>query len=962
MKWLSTPFLDKGRGLKTKVTFPGRRMPEMWNVVGPSAGAYGGGTASRVQDWENESKFRKKDRGRERSRSPLRNMSASAGYEDPKQMIACRTQPNKCELQYQLFRLKRKFEEVKKRYRQDKEIWVKEKEMLLREVSQIQAGENRRILLDLRSILEGVQVKVQKEEDQRAELQHQYSTDKYAWELERTELKYRIAQLEVKANKQCIERTPQETRETIGKEREEQKQLLANIHSAAMDLRKELENSERNWGREKMELLERFDNERKEWESQLNNMQRKIEQIYWDVNSRQECKLNSQRNGQKERKNTSDDWVLLNLHASSLECNESHDAKDQNCMKSARADGVGMEDVLLTDTDQGIGKSASNPLFIEELSLESLEEGGSSQNLGNTQNDKKKFSSALNAALRAIAKVSEELCSYQEEVQKKVSHRRTKSVSYLQECKETENGNTLLRNETSSDENSCVSNDISEALGPTLSEYQKCSEEQYNEKNWNHSNRDGHGISPGLSGGGSLKDVFSSRKKAPPVPPRTSSWYLASSFSTFPPDHEDAVKEDNSNYKTQNRIAEKSCNSPYVVKNFEANLQDNEQKSFIDERMFETLSAQIKYDMDPKCNKNSNHSKWSCDETKLGFRTENKYFRSTAKTFSSDKNIMLPTQEQSLGPNSNSGLRQTRPLSPKFNPSECNFSNTSSTTGVCSTSDVFVQSALDVPSTQTGTFRRTVIKTESCDPIVGGKLVELAQNETTTYPGSSFSLHSAGNVTATKQFSSKHIGSAFRPYRSPSITNTKIAGQDKHSNKFPGWIADNDKSHMLDQVDLIPNNFTSPTLSPPCTMSNFGIVQTMLRNNERPASPSFHVKKEVANGRIEQQASHSGSLHENPNKITHLVQILHRDQEKKEVRKKSGPCQCVSGQQASLPVTLPPVTMRLNSVSFSRPARPQNCRLPSRWATRSQCAPAVLNQAAQKHSRTFLFDIETSII
>ncbi|XP_067874276.1 uncharacterized protein KIAA0408-like isoform X2 [Heterodontus francisci] len=770
-------------------------------------------------------------------------MSASAGYEDPKQMIACRTQPNKCELQYQLFRLKRKFEEVKKRYRQDKEIWVKEKEMLLREVSQIQAGENRRILLDLRSILEGVQVKVQKEEDQRAELQHQYSTDKYAWELERTELKYRIAQLEVKANKQCIERTPQETRETIGKEREEQKQLLANIHSAAMDLRKELENSERNWGREKMELLERFDNERKEWESQLNNMQRKIEQ-----------------------------------------------------------------------------------------------------------------------ALRAIAKVSEELCSYQEEVQKKVSHRRTKSVSYLQECKETENGNTLLRNETSSDENSCVSNDISEALGPTLSEYQKCSEEQYNEKNWNHSNRDGHGISPGLSGGGSLKDVFSSRKKAPPVPPRTSSWYLASSFSTFPPDHEDAVKEDNSNYKTQNRIAEKSCNSPYVVKNFEANLQDNEQKSFIDERMFETLSAQIKYDMDPKCNKNSNHSKWSCDETKLGFRTENKYFRSTAKTFSSDKNIMLPTQEQSLGPNSNSGLRQTRPLSPKFNPSECNFSNTSSTTGVCSTSDVFVQSALDVPSTQTGTFRRTVIKTESCDPIVGGKLVELAQNETTTYPGSSFSLHSAGNVTATKQFSSKHIGSAFRPYRSPSITNTKIAGQDKHSNKFPGWIADNDKSHMLDQVDLIPNNFTSPTLSPPCTMSNFGIVQTMLRNNERPASPSFHVKKEVANGRIEQQASHSGSLHENPNKITHLVQILHRDQEKKEVRKKSGPCQCVSGQQASLPVTLPPVTMRLNSVSFSRPARPQNCRLPSRWATRSQCAPAVLNQAAQKHSRTFLFDIETSII
>ncbi|XP_067840672.1 uncharacterized protein KIAA0408-like isoform X2 [Heptranchias perlo] len=869
--------------------FPARGLPEMWNVVGHGAGAFSGGYASRVQGWENVSKSREEGRGRERSRSPLRNMSTSAGSEDPKPggsvpVSACRTQPDQYELQYQHFRLKRKFEEVKKRYRQDKEAWAKEKEMLLREVAEIQAGENRRILLDLRSILEGVQVEIKKEEDQRAELQRQYSSDKYAWELERTELKCRIGQ------------------------------------------------------------------------------------IYWEVNSRQEYKLNGQGNGQRQRKATRDDWVLLNLHSSSLECNESHHEKDQNRMNSARARDAGMEDVMLGDTDQGIGKfstkNTSDPLFIDELSLESLEEGGSSQNLGNTENDKKKYSSTLNAALQEIAKVSEELCSYQEEVRKKVSHRRAKPISYLQEYKEKKNENTFLRNETSSDENSCMSNDIFKALSPTLSEYQKCSEELHNDKNWNHSNRDGHGISPGLPGGDGVNNVSPSRKKAPPVPPRTSSWYLVSSLSVFPQDHEDALKGDNSKYKTQSRIAGKSCNSPYVVKKCEAMLQENEHKSFINGRQIETVAPQIKCDMGPKCNKNNNHSRWSYDVSKLGLGTENKYFGSAVKTVSSDKNIMLTMQEQSLGPNSISGLRQTKPLSPKSNLSECNFSSTSKATGVCNTSGVFVQSTLDVPSTQTGSFRKTALNTKSCDPVVYGKSVELAQNETTTCPESSFSLHSAGNDHVTKPFSSKHTGSAFRPYMSPSITNTKIAGQDKYSNGFPVWMADNDKRHMLDKVDLIPNNLSSPTQSP-YARSNFGIVQTMLRNNERSSSPSFQVKKKVVNfadGRTKQQTSLSGSLHENPNKIAHLFQVLCLDQETQEIRRKSGPSQGVSGQQTSLTVTLPPVTMRLNGVSFSRPARPQNRRLPSRWATRSPSSPAVLNRAAQKHSQAFLFDIKTSII
>ena len=58
-----------------------------------------------------------------------------------------------------------------------------------------QGGENRRILLDLKTVLEEVQLEVKREEEKRSELQLQYTRDRCAWELEKAELKCRIAQV-----------------------------------------------------------------------------------------------------------------------------------------------------------------------------------------------------------------------------------------------------------------------------------------------------------------------------------------------------------------------------------------------------------------------------------------------------------------------------------------------------------------------------------------------------------------------------------------------------------------------------------------------------------------------------------------------------------------------------------------------------------------------------------------------
>lgn len=51
-----------------------------------------------------------------------------------------------------------------------------------------------------------------------------------------------------------------------------------------MDLQTQLENmTEKKWSKEKMELLERFDCERKEWECQWKVMQKKIEEVLWII-------------------------------------------------------------------------------------------------------------------------------------------------------------------------------------------------------------------------------------------------------------------------------------------------------------------------------------------------------------------------------------------------------------------------------------------------------------------------------------------------------------------------------------------------------------------------------------------------------------------------------------------------------------------------------------------------------
>ncbi|KAH1182314.1 protein SOGA1 isoform X1 [Mauremys mutica] len=134
-------------------------------------------------------------------------------------------------------------------------------------------------LADMKVILKELCTELREERRGMNELQLQFAKAKAAWEVERTELKCHIAQLESKVGKGVPERAPSDWKVALKREREEHQHLLAESYSAVMDLTKQLQISEKNWNQEKLELLDRFKDEQQQAEQQVKELQNKINQL-----------------------------------------------------------------------------------------------------------------------------------------------------------------------------------------------------------------------------------------------------------------------------------------------------------------------------------------------------------------------------------------------------------------------------------------------------------------------------------------------------------------------------------------------------------------------------------------------------------------------------------------------------------------------------------------------------------
>ncbi|XP_073703062.1 protein SOGA3a isoform X1 [Garra rufa] len=613
----------------------------MWNAFGNGSSGY----VSKAQGWEFVPCSRPERAGK-KVQIPARVRSFPSNLLEQQQLppgpalaaIAAAASdatsgqtPNQ-ELQSPHTRTKKKFEELKKRYDQEKEEWRMEKETLLRQVADIQGGENRRILLDLKGVLEEVQSGVKREESKRGDLELQYMRDRCAWELERSELKSRITQLEARGCSVVVEsvRSP-ELGDTLKRERAEQKKLLADTHSAAMDLRSRLENSEKGWVKEKSELLERFEAERKEWENQLMDMQRKIEELYNEVKGhRLGSSLRAITDGQNALRLSSCSASTLSsavTYPSDAQSNEYSEALTQQSNASIDSQPSQLSHNASESSDQCNSdqsellnqQGAAEQQAIDTEELEEILETCLKKKMGNKScfigqddllnpfkrfqsmeitcgSDKKKNNTALNAALKEIARVSEELCSYKDETRKQPDIKRSRSESTFFP-RETELAERVKDNLEMEDTVLYLKN---------MSEDLKSLDEQY----W--TNCEGCNIESRQS---EAKSQYNIRQQAPPIPARSTSWYLSSP----------SVLEIESSGTEQvcqrpGTHPDRKYTSPAIVRKFEAMLQENEGKILTD-----SGNVACTLPVDSKCNISCCQSRWSCDGSRFGSNKSSRY-------------------------------------------------------------------------------------------------------------------------------------------------------------------------------------------------------------------------------------------------------------------------------------------------------------------------------------------------
>ncbi|OXB73714.1 UNVERIFIED_CONTAM: hypothetical protein H355_003267, partial [Colinus virginianus] len=327
--------------------------------------------------------------------------------------------------------------------------------------------------------------------------------------------------------------------------------LVAVTQTITMDLRKQLENTERNWNKEKMELLEKFDSERKEWECQWKVMQKKIEELYQEVKLRRENNMNVH-----DSKAIQSKMLQLSMHSPTSEKSDVVELDYQHNVVNDRMEKGSLLSKTEPECKEIRAKRKNDTLLMDNLAFESHEDLEDSLSNKTSKKNAKSYIGDLNTALKELARVSEELCSYQEEIRKKSNHRRMKSVPFLGEFEETQNV-VILPEMNHLPNNGSQSSVAFET------------EERNNRKNLMSSTKvlkDTSYSSLTRNRG----EVFRSwqQKEAPPVPPRSTSRLLTNSLSAAVQLSEAPVRDPGikSNCKVQDCRSGRKLTNPSSVK------------------------------------------------------------------------------------------------------------------------------------------------------------------------------------------------------------------------------------------------------------------------------------------------------------------------------------------------------------------------------------------------------------
>ncbi|XP_032263800.1 uncharacterized protein KIAA0408 homolog [Phoca vitulina] len=683
-----------------------------------------------------------------------------------------------------------------------------------------------------------------------------------------------------------------------------------------MDLHKQWENTEANWHKEKMELLDQFDNERKEWESQWKIMQKKIEELCHEVKLRRKINMDERAKIiNHDREKTIQDQVLESSpnYPSSGRCEFTRMNYQDGLEKETKT-----EQSLLCEGNEMCKEQKATKKskvgFMDPLATDNQRECEACPGLRTLREEGRSCSGALNLALEELAKVSEELCSFQEEIRKRSNHRRMKSDSFLQEMPNVMN--MPQRDHM-----------INHGQGILPIDLEK--EKQKNRKN----------LSTTVLQSNSRKTceldtIDLQRNEIPPLPPpRSTSRSFPTSYSKQA--HESLKGSlDHNSQMAQEGQGERNCNPDFLWRHNEIPMLClDEGKTLKDGITFPSLAPKAKIDNKPPCNENVGLSMWSYD-TGISAKSSPSplWFQKTCSTPNKPQcEKMIPDHPTKSHPDLHVS-------------SECSSSVTESNGPFKSFSCGFKRTTRNEKlAAKTDEFNRIVFRTDrNCQAIQQNQ--SYSESSEDPKPCETLITHT-GNISENDNVSDIRKTSAHVPVPRENVPDnpTKISTTGL-VRQMQEHMSPSSYRSMLQEHDWRPSNLSGrPRSADP--RSNYGVVEKLLKTYETSTGSALQNSKCFQDNwtRCNSDVS-SGPT---------LSQQLERLQLEQEFQQKPAMCGAQHGKRGVDWRKITEESMAVKSPhgkGFSRPARPANRRLPSRWASRSPSAPPALRRTAPSYT------------
>ncbi|XP_068788312.1 microtubule cross-linking factor 1 isoform X4 [Struthio camelus] len=448
---------------------------------------------------------------------------------------------------------------------------------------QKQASENRKLLNALKGLLDDFRSELRDDERERHGLQQQYALDKAAWEVEMTELKCHLEQLEGK-NENASGETglTSDAKGAFKREREEHKKLLAESHSVVMDLRWQIQHNEKNWNREKVELLDRLDRDRREWERQKKELLRRIEQLQKEVSPRRGGSFLCD---QKES----------NLRPFATQGNL-HLPRPMGARSYSDSDAIQFDDRSLSKLKESDRCTATENLFLESLSLDSPDECEEHQA---RQVEREKFLTDLT----------------EEEETHKGNLQRAMSVSSMSEFQRLMDISPFLP------EKNLPSPSRKDDITPPLSPDDLKYIEEFN-KNWDYSNtrNQGGAAEKPAEAWAERTEIGKAGNDPASDPFQASSWYLTTSVTMTTntmtsPEH--CQKQPTRSHGVTEKMGVRVFHSPPVVRRFDNSvIAGSEGKNQVEPDFLYSMTKAMGNVGETKGASSDMFGRWSCDLAK----------------------------------------------------------------------------------------------------------------------------------------------------------------------------------------------------------------------------------------------------------------------------------------------------------------------------------------------------------